>query len=66
MRTQPGNCQIVVRRNHIFDDSDAKIMRHTPNNLKKRLMIAFDGEDDLNLGDLSRCATPPHAWGTVR
>lgn len=61
MRTQPGNCQMVVGRNHIFDDSYAKIMRHTPNNLKKQLTIVFDGEDDLNLGDLSRCVAPSHA-----
>lgn len=56
MRTQPGNCQIKVRRNHIFEDSYAEIMRQTPNDLKKRLMIKFDGEDGLDYGGLSRCA----------
>jgi hypothetical protein len=45
-RAQPGNCQINVRRNHIFEDSYAEIMRQTPNDLKKRLMIKFEGEDD--------------------
>ena len=65
MRTQPGNCQIMVRRNHIFDDSYAEIMRHTPTDLKKRLMIVFDGEYDLNLGDLSRCVAPLRTWGAV-
>jgi E3 ubiquitin-protein ligase NEDD4 len=68
MRTQPGNCQIKVRRNHIFEDSYAEIMRQTPNDLKKRLMIKFDGEDGLDYGGLSRCVkilvvgTPTHDY----
>jgi E3 ubiquitin-protein ligase NEDD4 len=57
MRAQPGNCQIKIRRNHIFEDSYAEIMRQTPNDLKKRLMIKFDGEDGLDYGGLSRCVT---------
>jgi E3 ubiquitin-protein ligase NEDD4 len=54
MRAQPGNCQIKVRRNHIFEDSYAEIMRQTPSDLKKRLMIKFDGEDGLDYGELAR------------
>ncbi|KAG9018720.1 hypothetical protein FRB90_010334 [Tulasnella sp. 427] len=54
MRAQPGNCQIKIRRNHIFEDSYAEIMRQSPNDLKKRLMIKFDGEDGLDYGGLSR------------
>ncbi|KAI0050068.1 ubiquitin-protein ligase [Auriscalpium vulgare] len=54
MRAQPGNCQIKVRRNHIFEDSYAEIMRQTPNDLKKRLMVKFDGEDGLDYGGLAR------------
>ncbi|KAG8899505.1 hypothetical protein FRB99_006689 [Tulasnella sp. 403] len=54
MRAQPGNCQIKVRRNHIFEDSYAEIMRQSPTDLKKRLMIKFDGEDGLDYGGLSR------------
>lgn len=60
MRAQPGNCQIKVRRNHIFEDSYAEIMRQTPNDLKKRLMIKFDGEDGLDYGGLSRYALLEH------
>lgn len=58
MRAQPGNCQIKIRRNHIFEDSYAEIMRQTPNDLKKRLMIKFDGEDGLDYGGLSRFVSP--------
>jgi hypothetical protein len=54
MRAQPGNCQIKVRRRHIFEDSYAEIMRQTPNDLKKRLMIKFEGEDGLDYGGLKR------------
>ena len=54
MRAQPGNCQIKVRRDHIFEDSYAEIMRQTPNDLKKRLMIKFEGEDGLDYGGLAR------------
>jgi len=36
MREQPGIWRIIkVRRNHIFEDGYAEIMRQTPNNLKK-------------------------------
>jgi E3 ubiquitin-protein ligase NEDD4 len=54
VRLQPGNCQIKVQRNHIFEDSYAEIMRQTPNDLKKRLMIKFEGEDGLDYGRLMR------------
>jgi E3 ubiquitin-protein ligase NEDD4 len=48
LRRQPGNCEIKVRRNHIFEDSYTEITRQTPDNLKKRLIIKFEGEDELD------------------
>src|SRR6266567_2494761 len=56
MRAHPGNCQIKVRRNHIFQDSYVEIMRLRPNDLKKRVMIKFEGEDSdgLDYGGLMR------------
>ncbi|KAK4058732.1 hypothetical protein OIO90_000176 [Microbotryomycetes sp. JL221] len=54
LRPSPGQCHIKVRRSHIFEDSYAEIMRQSPNDLKKRLMIKFDGEDGLDYGGLSR------------
>ena len=66
MRTQPGNCQIKVRRNHIFEDSYAEIMRQTPSDLKKRLMIKFDGEDGLDYGGLSRYAARTRPYVIIR
>ena len=47
MRAQPGDCEIKVRRDHIFEDSYAEIMRQTTDNLKKRLKIRFEGKHGL-------------------
>jgi E3 ubiquitin-protein ligase NEDD4 len=54
LRILSGQCPIKVRRSHIFEDSYAEIMRQSANDLKKRLMIKFDGEDGLDYGGLSR------------
>jgi E3 ubiquitin-protein ligase NEDD4 len=54
MRPPSGNVHIKVRRNYIFEDSYAEIMRQTPNDLKKRLMITFEGEPGLDYGGVSR------------
>ena len=49
-----GQCHVKVRRGAIFEDSYAEIMRQSATDLKKRLMIKFDGEDGLDYGGLSR------------
>ncbi|CAO3678688.1 unnamed protein product [Umbelopsis vinacea] len=54
LRPVPGQCHIKVRREHIFEDAYAEVMRQAPADLKKRLMIKFDGEDGLDYGGLSR------------
>jgi len=54
LRILSGQCHVKIRRNHIFEDSYAEIMRQNPNDLKKRLMVKFDGEDGLDYGGLSR------------
>ncbi|KAG2213483.1 hypothetical protein INT47_009157 [Mucor saturninus] len=54
LRPVPGQCHIKVRRSHIFEDAYAEVMRQVPADLKKRLMIKFDGEDGLDYGGLSR------------
>ena len=58
LRILSGQCHVKVRRSHIFEDSYAEIMRATATDLKKRLMIKFDGEDGLDYGGLSRSARP--------
>lgn len=54
MRGPSGNVHIKVRRNYIFEDSYAEIMRQTATDLKKRLMITFEGEPGLDYGGVSR------------
>ncbi|AMD21038.1 HEL243Cp [Eremothecium sinecaudum] len=54
LRILPGQCHIRVRRKHIFEDAYQEIMRQTPEDLKKRLMIKFDSEEGLDYGGVSR------------
>ncbi|CAG8491634.1 2216_t:CDS:10, partial [Scutellospora calospora] len=54
LRPVPGQCHIKVRREFIFEDAYSEIMRQQPQDLKKRLMIKFEGEDGLDYGGLSR------------
>ncbi|KAK9466291.1 hypothetical protein V1512DRAFT_264301 [Lipomyces arxii] len=54
LRSLPGQCHIKVRRSHIFEDSYAEVMRQSPQDLKKRLMIKFEGEEGLDYGGVSR------------
>jgi E3 ubiquitin-protein ligase NEDD4 len=58
LRILSGQCHIKVRRGAIFEDSYAEIMRQSATDLKKRLMIKFDGEDGLDYGGLSRYVPP--------
>ncbi|KAF8325968.1 HECT-domain-containing protein [Amanita rubescens] len=60
MRAQEGGlCQVKVRRSHIFEDSFAEIMRKTPEDLKRRLLITFEGEsDDLDSASESSPRAP--------
>lgn len=54
LRILPGQCHIKVRRKNIFEDAYQEIMRQSPEDLKKRLMIKFDGEEGLDYGGVSR------------
>ena len=58
LRILSGQCHVKVRRGAIFEDSYAEIMRQSATDLKKRLMIKFDGEDGLDYGGLSRYVHP--------
>ncbi len=49
MRAQEGLCRVNVRRSHVFEDSSAEIMQKSPEDLKRRLLVMFEGEpDDLD------------------
>ena len=49
-----AKCDVRVRRGWVFEDSFAAIMRLRPEDLRKRLMVKFEGEDALDYGGVSR------------
>ena len=52
MHKMPGKCDIKIRRNIAFEDSFASAMSRE--DVRRRLMIRFDGEDGLDYGGVSR------------
>lgn len=54
LRILPGQCHIKVQRNSLMEDAYRETMRQTPEDLKKRLMIKFEGEEGLDYGGVSR------------
>lgn len=54
MRVLAGKCELKVRRAHILEDSYAAVMQQNSEDLKRRLMVNFDGEDGLDYGGVGR------------
>lgn len=54
MRQSAGKCEFKVKRTRILEDSYTEVMRFTGEDLKRRLMVSFDGEDGLDYGGVSR------------
>eukprot|EP01134_Creolimax_fragrantissima_P001928 CFRG1928T1 len=54
LRQREGKVDITVSRNSVFEDSFREVMRYTPDQLRKRLWIKFEGEDGLDYGGLAR------------
>ena len=54
MRILPGKCELKVRRSRLLEDSFAAVMAQSGEDLKKRLIVTFDGEDGLDYGGVSR------------
>jgi E3 ubiquitin-protein ligase NEDD4 len=54
MRAQAGNCEIKIRRAHLFADSYAEIMGIAPSDLKKRIVIKFDDEENTEYSAIFR------------
>ena len=59
LRITTGQSHVKVHRNNIFENSYTEIMRQSAADLKKRLMVKFDGEDGLDYGGLSRYVSCP-------
>jgi E3 ubiquitin-protein ligase NEDD4 len=58
MIVKEGKCELRLRRGRVLDDSFAAVMTMSGEELKRRLMIKFEGEDGLDYGGVSRLASP--------
>jgi E3 ubiquitin-protein ligase NEDD4 len=54
MRVKDGKCELRLRRGRVLEDSFTAVMRMSGDDLKRRLMIKFEGEDGLDYGGVSR------------
>jgi E3 ubiquitin-protein ligase NEDD4 len=54
MRTKEGKCELKLRRSRVLEDSFAAVMKMRGDDMKKRLVIRFEGEDGLDYGGVSR------------
>lgn len=54
LRPAAGQISVQVRRSNIFDDSFNEVMKYKEEDLKKKLLIKFHGEEGLDYGGLSR------------
>ncbi|KAJ6559140.1 hypothetical protein DFH09DRAFT_1364911 [Mycena vulgaris] len=54
MRVLAGKCEIKLRRTRVLEDSYGAVMALTAEDLKRRLMVNFEGEDGLDYGGVGR------------
>eukprot|EP00124_Ichthyophonus_hoferi_P004878 Ihof_evm2s600 gene=Ihof_evmTU2s600 len=54
LRQREGKVDITVGRENVFEDSFREIMKYSPDQLRKRLWVKFEGEDGLDYGGLAR------------
>lgn len=57
MRVRDGKCDMRLRRGRVLEDSFTAVMRMNGEDLKRRLMLKFEGEDGLDYGGVSRLVT---------
>jgi hypothetical protein len=49
-----GDVRLLVRRDSLFDTAFVEVMSKSPEDLKKRLMVSFRGEEGVDFGGVSR------------
>ena len=54
LRVQKGQTFIDVTRENVFMDSFEQFMQHSPEDLRRKLTIRFDGEEGLDYGGVAR------------
>lgn len=53
-REQRGSLRVHVRRNQVLDDSYQQLHRKSPDELRGRLTVQFQGEEGIDAGGLTR------------
>ncbi|XP_043193769.1 E3 ubiquitin-protein ligase SMURF2-like isoform X2 [Amphibalanus amphitrite] len=54
LQPQSGHCRLEVSRDEVFEESYRLVMKKTPKELRKRLMVKFRGEEGLDYGGVAR------------
>ena len=54
LRQRDGKCDLRVRRSRVLEDSFTAVMSFSGEDLKRRLMVQFEGEEGLDFGGVSR------------
>ena len=49
-----GHCRLEVTRGEVFEDSYRLIVKMRPKDMRKRLMVKFQGEEGLDYGGVAR------------
>jgi len=49
-----GHCRLEVSRGEVFEDSYRQIVKMRPKDMRKRLMVKFQGEEGLDYGGVAR------------
>ncbi|XP_037074033.1 LOW QUALITY PROTEIN: E3 ubiquitin-protein ligase SMURF1-like [Pollicipes pollicipes] len=54
LQPQSGHCRLEVGRDEVFEESYRLVMKKSPKDLRKRLMVKFRGEEGLDYGGVAR------------
>ena len=49
-----GHCRLEVTRGEVFEDSYRQVVKMRPKDMRKRLMVKFQGEEGLDYGGVAR------------
>jgi len=49
-----GHCRLEVSRGEVFEDSYRQVVKMRPKDMRKRLMVKFQGEEGLDYGGVAR------------
>lgn len=49
-----GHCRLEITRGEVFEDSYRQVVKMRPKDMRKRLMVKFQGEEGLDYGGVAR------------